>query len=159
AADSAKKGTASPITVGRSLKNDVSPRLRDIPPKVALKPRHLQREPVGMPADVQNQVDTVVQHLLAPAAMPSPILNLDGVMFPGVNCNCAPPDTDGEVGSTQYVQMVNEAIQVFNKTTGASVLGPISIETLWSGFGGVCETAGHGDPVVLYDQLANRWVV
>ena len=39
-------------------------------------------------------------------------------------CNCAPPDTNGEVGATQYVQMVNEGIQVFNKTTGASVLGP-----------------------------------
>ena len=59
---------------------------------------------------------------------------------------------------TQYVQMVNEGFQVFNKTTGASVLGPDRIATLWTGFGGVCETTGDGDPVVLYDQLANRWV-
>src|SRR5262245_8048488 len=116
AADSSKKTAASTITVGRSSKNDVSPPLRDIPPKVALKPRHLQREPRGMPRDVQTQVDTVVQDLLAPAAMPAPILNFDGVAFPGVNCNCAPPDTDGEVGATQYVQMVNEGLQVFDKT-------------------------------------------
>src|SRR5439155_15735887 len=47
----------------------------------------------------------------------------------------------------------------FNKTNGASVWGPFGITTLWSGFGGVCETAGDGDPVVLYDQLANRWVI
>ena len=54
---------------------------------------------------------------------------------------------------------MNEGLQVFDKSTGTSVLGPVSIESLWSGFGGVCETNGEGDPVVLYDQLANRWVV
>jgi hypothetical protein len=91
--------------------------------------------------------------------MPSPLLNFNGIPFPGVACNCAPPDTNGEVGLTQYVQIVNEGYQVFNKSTGASVFGPVSITTIWSGFGGVCETAGGGDPVVLYDQLANRWVV
>jgi hypothetical protein len=50
--------------------------------------------------------------------------NFNGISFPGVACNCAPPDTNGEVGSTQYVQMVNEGFQVFDKTTGASLLGP-----------------------------------
>src|SRR6185369_7449180 len=33
------------------------------------------------------------------------------------------------------------------------------ISTLWSGFGGVCESNGHGDPVVMYDQLADRWII
>ena len=50
-------------------------------------------------------------------------------------CNCAPPDTNGEVGATQYVQMVNEGFQVFNKTTGASVFGPSGysnpLDRLW----------------------------
>ena len=44
------------------------------------------------------------------------MLSFDGIVFPGVGCNCAPPDTDGEVGATQYVQMVNEGFQVFNKS-------------------------------------------
>jgi hypothetical protein len=91
--------------------------------------------------------------------MPAPLLNFDGIGFPGVACNCAPPDTNGEVGATQYVQSVNIGFQVFNKTTGASVLGPLGIGTLWAGFGGPCETSGNGDPVVIYDQLANRWVI
>ena len=60
---------------------------------------------------------------------------------------------------TQYVQMVNEGFQVFDKTTGTSILGPQSITTVWAGFGGVCENAGDGDPVVLYDQIANRWLI
>ena len=91
--------------------------------------------------------------------MPATILNFDGIPFPGVGCNCAPPDTNGAVGLTQYVQMVNEGYQVFNKTTGASVLGPLGITSIWSGFGGVCQTNGRGDPVVLYDHLANRWLI
>src|SRR5204863_5402333 len=40
-----------------------------------------------------------------------------------------------------------------------SILGPNSIESIWSGFGGVCQTSGFGDPVVVFDQIANRWVI
>ena len=57
-------------------------------------------------------------------------------------CNCAPPDTNGYVGQTQYVQIVNEGYQVFDKATGNSVLGPASINSVWAGFGGVCQTGG-----------------
>ena len=148
------------VTVGRDYKHDVSPPLRDIKP-VVTPPRHEHEENTNPHINTghKDQLDPVVQSSLSPAAMPSPILNFDGIAFPGVACNCAPPDTNGEVGSTQYVQIVNEGYQVFNKSTGASVLGPIGITTIWGGFGGVCQNAGDGDPVVLYDQLANRWVV
>ena len=91
--------------------------------------------------------------------MPGTILNFDGILFPGVNCNCIPPDANGAVGATQYVQIVNEGYQVFDKTTGVSVLGPVGIATIWSGFGGVCQNNADGDPIVLYDHLANRWLV
>src|SRR4029434_5226720 len=83
-------------------------------------------------------------------SIPAPILNFAGIPFPGVGCSCAPPDTNGEVGATQYVQSVNRGFQVFNKSTGASMLGPVAITTVWSGFGGVCQNTGDGDPVVLY---------
>ena len=62
-----------------------------------------------------------------PPSIPPPILNFAGIPFPGVICNCAPPDTNGEVGATQYVQIVNEGYQVFDKATGNSILGPASI--------------------------------
>ncbi len=88
-----------------------------------------------------------------------PGINFDGIPYPGVVCNCAPPDTNGYVGKTQYVQIVNEGYQVFDKVTGNSVLGPASIRSVWAGFGGVCETNGSGDPVVLYDRVADRWVL
>jgi hypothetical protein len=109
----------------------------------------------------KNESDQVVQSEASArsASSLSSGLNVDGIPYPGVGCNCAPPDTDGEAGETQFTQIVNEGFQVFDKTTGASVYGPVGISTLWTGFGGVCEKAGHGDPIVLYDQLANRWVI
>ena len=77
-----------------------------------------------------------------------------------------PPDTNGAVGATQFVQMVNVTIAVYDKSSGALQFGPVAIHTLWSGFGGLCEFGGGtptyadgGDPVVLYDQLAGRWLV
>ena len=77
-----------------------------------------------------------------------------------------PPDTNGAVGATQYVQMVNVTIAVYDKSSGTLQLGPAAIHTLWSGFGGLCEFGGGtptyadgGDPVVLYDHLAGRWLV
>jgi hypothetical protein len=145
---------------GRSYKNDVSPPLANMPQlPVVQRPEHEAAENAKIPHNHVNKPDPVVQNFLAPDVMPATILNFDGIPFPGVACNCAPPDTDGEVGLTQYVQMVNEGYQVFNKATGASVLGPSDIQTIWQGFGGACETGGSGDPVVLYDQIANRWLI
>jgi hypothetical protein len=69
-----------------------------------------------------------------------------------------PPDTNGAVGATQYVQWVNLSFAIFDKSTGALVAGPTAGNTLWSGFGGGCETNNDGDPVVLYDKAAQRWV-
>jgi len=70
-----------------------------------------------------------------------------------------PPDTNGAAGDKQYVQMVNVTIAVYSKG-GTLQLGPAPIHTIWSGFGGPCEFGDDGgDPVVLYDQLAKRWLV
>jgi hypothetical protein len=160
------------IQFGESYHNDVSPALRDLPsmwpppdPKSArereaheanLNPKLPMPLHVDMPDPVVES-DALLKTLVPD--MPSAALNFDGIPFPGVGCSCAPPDTNGAVGATQYVQMVNEGYQVFNKTTGASILGPTAITSIWSGFGGVCQTNGNGDPVVLYDHLANRWLI
>jgi hypothetical protein len=53
---------------------------------------------------------------------------------------------------------VNRQFAVFDKT-GNIVYGPVSINTLWTGFGGICESTNQGDPIVIYDQLANRWLI
>ena len=87
--------------------------------------------------------------------MPDPLVNFAGIHnIAGV----APPDTCGDVGPDHYVQAVNLHFQVFDKT-GTSLLGPLPLNSIWSGFGGVCETLNNGDPIVLYDQWADRWLI
>ena len=153
----------SNVIVGRSVHNDTSAPLRymkQLP--MERKPEREANENPKVPNKHKDEPDEVAQRfsfLSSPSTnIPTALLNFDGIPFPGVSCNCAPPDTNGEVGATQYVQIVNEGFQVFNKSTGASQLGPSGITTLWNGFGGVCQNNGSGDPVVLYDQLANRWM-
>jgi hypothetical protein len=153
------------ITVGTSIRNDTSPPLREMKQKpMDFRPEREANENPKIPHFHKDSDDPVVQrsNALTPFVapnMPAPLLNFNGIPYPGVACNCAPPDTNGEVGASQYVQIVNEGFQVFDKTNGASLLGPSGISTLWQGFGGVCEFNGSGDPVVLYDQLADRWVI
>ena len=158
---------SSGLTVGASYKNDISPPLRSMPPWKAsdLKAEHEANENPKVPYRHHDTPDPVIQkshistlNLLAPN-VPATILNFNGIPFPGVGCNCAPPDTDGAVGQTQYVQIVNEGFQVFDKATGTSLLGPNSISSIWNGFGGACQNGGAGDPVLLYDHIANRWLI
>src|SRR6516162_1802215 len=83
------QGDSQPI-VGASYKNDVSPALRDMAQGWSLqfKPQHEAAENPKIPNNHQDSPDTVVQDkfvsaLLAPL-IPSPILNFDGIRFPGV---------------------------------------------------------------------------
>ena len=162
-APAATQGGKSQAQLIYPTRSDVSPPLRDLPLwPVRTQQQHEAALNPYIDSHHVNQPDTVVQKsLLGQLApnIPSPILDFDGIPYPGVSCNCAPPDTNGEVGATQYVQIVNEGYQVFAKATGSSVFGPASIESVWSGFGGVCQTSGEGDPVMLYDQIANRWLI
>src|SRR5947199_411107 len=43
--------------------------------------------------------------------------------------------------------------------SGVSVYGPVTGNTPWSGFGGSCQTRNDGDPIVLYDSIADRWLI
>ena len=161
-------GAKSAVVSVASYKNDMSPPLREM----AINSAPLQ---LGSNCELKENPKTGVFHLDAPDGalenqtasklalaqpnIPGTTLNFEGIDFPGVVCNCAPPDPDGAAGLNQYVNEVNEGIQVFNKSTGASEFGPIAISSIWSGFGGVCEFNGHGDGIVLYDHFANRWII
>src|SRR5437016_732750 len=168
-AQGAGNAVANSVQVSASYHNDVSPPLREMP---AWNESDLRRggereanENPKVPYRHVDSFDPVVQNShvtgfgFPGVNIPVPIRTFDGIPFPGVGCNCAPPDTNGAVGPTQYVQIVNEGYQVFDKATGNSVLGPNSISSIWSGFGGVCQSGGKGDPVMLYDHLANRWLI
>ncbi|HLP58341.1 MAG TPA: hypothetical protein VK186_05900 [Candidatus Deferrimicrobium sp.] len=72
-----------------------------------------------------------------------------------------PPDTNGDIGPNHYVQTVNTSIGIYNKTTGAK----ISTTTFNNFFGGAgitgtpCDANNNGDPIVLYDRYAQRWII
>jgi hypothetical protein len=89
--------------------------------------------------------------------MPPPINTFDGIPF-GQGLTTIPPDTVGDVGPNHYVQMVNVAFAVFNKTTGAALLQPTPIRVLFSDDPNGCGLT-IGDPIVLYDQFADRWIL
>ena len=102
-----------------------------------------------------HATDPIVQRAFGPFVMPTPIQNFEGVpnLWGGY-----PPDTNGEVGPNNYVQQVNIGFQIWNKT-GTSLYGPASFNTLFTGFGGACQTKNDGDPDVVYDQLTDRWLL
>ncbi len=124
-------------------------------------PVKLIRPPRLVPKGWVDPLAPASSTALAPLVATNPGLSFDGVGagFPGFSVTGAPPDTNGAVGATQYVQWVNTSFAVFNKSTGAVVYGPAAGNSLWQGFGGPCETTNSGDPVVMYDKAANRWVM
>ncbi len=71
----------------------------------------------------------------------------------------APPDTDGDVGTAHYVQMLNDVTTVFDKNGNELNGGAFPNNAFWSGMGGPCEDFNRGDPIVLYDEKDNRWLV
>ncbi len=146
--------------VSTAVKFDVSPPLTSLSsmplPYGKIRENEDRDNPGGKPSGLPTSPDTAIQRLLGPFTMPTPLLSFNG---PPNGCGgCAPPDPNGEVGPNHYVVMTNLTFQVFNKT-GTSVYGPVANNTLWSGFGGACQTENAGDPVVLYDQLADRWLL
>src|SRR5262249_29398162 len=102
-----------------------------------------------------QDLDPLVQRLVGALTISPPLQSFDGM---SQSSGPVPPDTNGEVGPNHYVQMVNLRYAVFNKT-GTILAGPANINTLWAGFGGPCEVQNSGDPVVLYDQFADRWLL
>ena len=80
----------------------------------------------------------------------------------GFTVQSTPPDTNLAVGSTQVVQWVNTSFAVFDKGTGALKYGPAAGNTLWTnltGAGAACGTHNDGDPIVKWDNAAQRWVM
>jgi hypothetical protein len=82
--------------------------------------------------------------------------NVDNFNLFGFRVN--PPDPVGDVGPNHYVEMVNLAYAVYDKQ-GNLLAGPFAIGDLWADFPVEDCTDPSGDPIVLYDQLVNRWIL
>jgi len=137
--------------------------LRDLPVAPAWKPgdpiaeipRRHHRPPRALPPPSEPRVDPLLelQRRVPLRVLDPPLLDFAGQGFTGVN----PPDTVGDVGLSHFIQAINSSsgtvFTVYNKADGKVVAGPIAMESMGSGN---CAN-GRGDPVVLFDQLADRW--
>ena len=147
------------FVVGEPVTPVLTGAARDLPPPVVvpvldreINPRLNFNSNFNPDVDVKGGPDPLLPvQAAAPPAQPdafgTPIFNFNGQGYTFVN----PPDTVGDVGANHYVQMINAtAVAVYNKATGTLIQA-----FALTGLGG-CAT-GDGDPIVLYDQLADRW--
>ena len=134
--------------------------MKAIPP--ALAPVRVEREPIRPkpPTDASAAGRTAQTYAGSPLSAPSAGIIFEGVGtgITGFVVNANPPDTNGRVGATQYVQWNNTSFAVFSKT-GTLLFGPAAGNTLFQPLGGVCATHNDGDPVVSYDILSGRWIL
>jgi hypothetical protein len=103
-----------------------------------------------------------IQTQVGDADIPAPLANFEGLSnqdnFDIFGFRVNPPDPVGDVGPNHYVEMVNLAFGVYSKS-GTLLLGPVDTGTLWAGFAVPDCQDPSGDPVVLYDQFADRWLL
>src|SRR6266481_3482082 len=145
--------------------------LRDLPyiaPKAEFEERVLTRYPhatgqpeaqAGYGVSGLQQVQALLKNLWRPApTMPPPLLTFEGGAAAQF-CGCAPPDSDGDVGPNHYVEAINVAFAVYNKS-GTMLSGPTTYNSLFAPLTGTpCSGQNDGDPFVFYDHLADRWVI
>lgn len=153
----------------------VSKPLRNIPPipsnvlqKLTIRLRH----PHPLSGIRRLLPDPALQTSTGPLVTTSSESNFAGV---GVGLGTfypmyAPPDTNGAVGPTEYVQWVNVNYAVFAKydnevinggtyNAGDLVVGLIAGNAIFSALGAPCSNNNSGDPISQYDKQANRWVL
>ena len=143
-------------------------------PLAAASPEALEIRPEGGPdlapmmANHTFSGDAVLQRsagasaTLAAPTIPAPSLTFEGLSnqdnFNIFGFRVNPPDPVGAVGPHNYVEMINLVFGVYDKK-GNLLLGPVDSGTLWAGFAIPDCTDPSGDPIVLYDQLENRWIL
>ncbi len=123
---------------------------REIPNKIPFR-----KELENAPHDADSAVVT-----LGGTPMPTPALSFEGISsndnFSAYGFRILPPDTNGDVGMENYVQSVNSLTRVYDKN-GNPLTPPFKLSSIFAPLGTPCSTRNDGDPIVLYDTLADRW--
>ncbi|MFZ0544248.1 MAG: carboxypeptidase regulatory-like domain-containing protein [Candidatus Promineifilaceae bacterium] len=144
--------------VSTAMKFDVSAPLSELAAQAASQPvvaTEIPERDTGLEGPLGPQdVDPIVQAAVGANLIPTPTVSFDG---PSNLAGVAPPDPVGDVGPNHYVAMSNLFSAIYDKS-GNELVAPFPNNTFWAGFGGDCETENDGDPVVMYDQLDDRWI-
>jgi hypothetical protein len=80
----------------------------------------------------------------------TPVVNFDGQTSPYY-----PPDCNGTIGPNHFMQTINCIYSIYDKA-GTLVAGPTNMNLLFGGVPGA--NRNDGDPIMLYDEQADRWV-
>jgi hypothetical protein len=155
----AQGGYSSGPEVSECIHHDTSPPLRDIPeaPLTYTRWQNGTFEFLDNPPRFEDpyQGDPVLQETMGTRSDGFVFQHWDGIPASGY----APPDPSGDVGPNHYMAATNVRFQIWNKT-GTSLLGPLNLGTIWSGFPGPWSSSlNDGDPIVLYDEIANRFFI
>ena len=90
---------------------------------------------------------------------PAPDISFEGLDFANWGAG-HPPDTNGDVGPSYYIQTINTSIGIYDKSNGNRVAA-FTFDAFMSqgNFGNLCDTDNFGDPVVIYDSFEDRWII
>jgi len=134
--------------------------VRSLPrPRVIPATQRLELDAPDASLETATGPDASVQSSAPLVNAPSP-----STTFAGLNHDTWgdgwPPDTNGDVGPSHYVQTVNTSVGIFSKSNGA-VLAAFSFNSLFSSAatGTPCDSSNQGDPVVLYDAQSDHWII
>jgi hypothetical protein len=143
---------------------DTSAALRDIA-KQAAKPKKVNELPPERGptlADSGHAGDSALQAAQVSAQIAAPLANFEGLSnqdnFTIFGGRVNPPDPVGDVGPNHYVEMINLVFGVYSKS-GERLLGPLALGALWDGFAVTDCADSAGDPIVVHDQFADRWIL
>jgi len=154
-----------PSQIGVGVYHGLSQPLRDAPVMTpdewekmeldAMKPRNEELRDRSYPFAATAEpkgYDPIWQYEMGQTQPPkAPIVSFDGQSSPYY-----PPDCNGAAGPNHYMQTINVVYAIYSKT-GTLLAGPSNLNTLFSGLPGA--TYNDGDPIVLYDEMADRWLV
>lgn len=168
-AQSAGNGRLPAPKFKESIANDVSRPARDmrhgyLPPNVDLDTDNTdpRRERGAIPDDNGFSGDDRHAVTVADRTLQPPLVSFEGLSnqdnFNIFGGRVNPPDPVGDVGPNHYVEMINLVFAVYDKS-GNRLMGPLPLGTLWEGFPVTDCADNAGDPVVLYDQFADRWLL
>lgn len=155
----------SPEDISTAVYHDVFGPLSDIPPLTreeleALKEDAKKKRNKELKDRVYPFADQALPKGPDPARQTKmgTVNNREGIIqnFSGQSTFSNPPDCNGTAGPNHYMQTINVTYTIYDKS-GNTVAGPSPLNTLFSGVPGA--NNNDGDPVILYDDQADRWLV
>jgi hypothetical protein len=152
----------TPDVVGTAAAFDTTPPLTQMKQVKPTALPVLDEEADAAVVQTPHQPDGALQAQAPTGVMPAPLLTFEGPSnednFRIFGGRVNPPDPNGDVGPKNFVAMTNLTFAVYSKT-GSVLFGPTDTGTLWQGFPIDDCTEPSGDPIVLYDEVSDRWIL